>query len=237
MAAHFLLGRKFPSNQVHQIATGWGRSLFNLTPGWSIQIHGSEHSQSPQSQPAVIVSNHESATDILAFYQLNMQFRWIAKQKIFSLPIIGTAMRAADYVGVERGNKNSHQKALEDSRAVLRSGTNMLFFPEGTRSTTGAPRKFKIGAFKLAIEEDLPILPAILIGSGKLMRKGTLIPNKATIDLHFLPPQKHRPNEDITDYTARIERLIKKKHSELNALRDAEIISTSELSLGESEKD
>ena len=110
MAAHFLLGRKFPSNQVHQIATGWGRSLFNLTPGWSIQIHGSEHSQSPQSQPAVIVSNHESATDILAFYQLNMQFRWIAKQKIFSLPIIGTAMRAADYVGVERGNKNSHQK-------------------------------------------------------------------------------------------------------------------------------
>ena len=184
----------------------------------------------------MIVSNHESATDILAFYQLNMQFRWIAKQKVFSLPIIGTAMRAADYVGVERGNKNSHQKALEDSRAVLRSGTNMLF----SRRVPDQPqalRKFKIGAFKLAIEEDLPILPAILIGSGKLMRKGTLIPNKATIDLHFLPPQKHRPNEDITDYTARIERLIKKKHSELNALRDAEIISTSELSLGESEKD
>ena len=84
-----LFNKEFSANKAHQRATAWGRSLFHLTPGWSIKVSGSEHLEKLKQEPAVIVSNHESATDILAFYQLNLQFRWIAKQKIFTFPLIG----------------------------------------------------------------------------------------------------------------------------------------------------
>ena len=231
-----LFNKEFSANKAHQRATAWGRSLFHLTPGWSIKVSGSEHLEKLKQEPAVIVSNHESATDILAFYQLNLQFRWIAKQKIFTFPLIGSAMRAAQYVGVKRGDKNSHQQALEESRAILKSGISMLFFPEGTRSTTGEPKKFKIGAFKLAIEENLPILPVVLTGSAKLMRKGTLAPNKANIDLQILPPEKHHPDEDIQSYTRRIESLIKEKHAESKKLGLQETQTHPELRLNGSEK-
>lgn len=205
----------FPPDLAHRLCQSWGNTLFHWTPGWSISIKGLEHLEALGHSPAIIVSNHESATDILAFYQLDLQFRWLAKKRMFEFPLIGGAMRSAEYVGVERGNKESHGKALDASRDILRSGTSMLFFPEGTRSTTGHPGKFKIGAFKLAMEENRPILPVALIGSGRLMKKGTLAPNKARIDLCIMKPQKHHKDEDIQDYTKRIENLIREKRKVL----------------------
>ena len=169
----------------------------------------------PEGTPFIIVSNHESATDILALYYLKRQFKWLSKEENFRVPFIGMAMKLACYIPIKRGNKESSRMALEECKDNLRRKIPILFFPEGTRSTLGYPKSFKPGAFKISQEMNLPVLPIILKGAGKLLSKGSLAPNKATVTvkiLELIPPQK---NESLMDYTLRVENVIKKEHKNL----------------------
>ena len=144
--------------------------MFKSIPIWSLKIDG--HKNIPQAgQSYIIVANHESATDILAIYQLGIQFRWLLKDSIFRLPLLNKALKWADYVPIQRGDKDSHQKALKHCQEHLKNRTPVLFFPEGTRSTTGSPKAFKTGAFHLAKQSNVPVLPIVLCGAGNLLQK------------------------------------------------------------------
>ena len=198
----------------HLKAIDWARSLFSFTPGWSLKISGQENFPKENSS-FVIVANHESATDILALYYLKKQFRWLAKKEAFKVPLIGIAMKWAGYISVTRGNKESHSKALEECKEKIRKGTPVLFFPEGTRSTLGHPKKFKAGAFKIAKDLDVPVLPIVLKGAGNLLKKGSLAPNKASITVKILKPEHSQENESVSEFTKRIEDLIKEEHAQI----------------------
>lgn len=207
-----LRGKPVNTRVIHRIATNWGRTLFGLVPGWKIQISGKEHIPLIE-KPMVIVANHESATDILAIYFLDLQFKWLSKDAIFKIPMMGYAMKQAEYISIKRGNRSSHQEALEKSKKVIHSGFSMLFFPEGTRSTLGHPKEFKIGAFKLASDCNVEILPIVLKGAGTLLKKGTLAPHSAVLKVHVMAPTKKLEHESVDDFTARVQKLIADYHA------------------------
>lgn len=181
-----LLGRDQSEDQVHEKASKWGRALIKTTPGWDLKIYGGEHIKKHQNY--VITANHESAADIFAMYCLGIQFRWLSKEEVFRLPLIGAAMRWAGYVSVKRRDPHSRTQAMRESAKILAEKSSMLFFPEGTRSEDGRLKAFKSGAFRLAYDSNKPVLPIILRGTRDLLRKGSTLPRKATVYIKVLPP-------------------------------------------------
>lgn len=202
------------SSRIHKIATIWARSILALMPGWLIRVEGREHL--PDSNTAcVIVANHESATDILAMYYVGMQFRWLAKKEVFRVPFMGSSMKWAGYVSIDRADRDSSRKALETSTAWIKRSIPMFFFPEGTRSTSGHVGKFKFGAFKLAYDTQVPVLPICIKGAGRLMEKGRGRPQAATVFVRILPTMTIYPGESVEEFTQRVRDEIKFHHERL----------------------
>ncbi|MEZ4743977.1 MAG: lysophospholipid acyltransferase family protein [Bdellovibrionota bacterium] len=207
-----LLNKENLSKAPHEVATQWARSIMFLTPGWRIEVTGSEHLP-PDGKAVVIVANHESATDILAMYYLGIQFRWLAKKEVFELPLIGKAMSLAGYVPIDRKDPDSHKEALAKSAEWLSKGIPMFFFPEGTRSDTGKVKKFKRGAFRLANENDVEVLPVCIKGAGRLLKKGTVFPCTAVVFVHILPMMKQRKNESTEEFAGRVQLEVEHCHN------------------------
>lgn len=210
-----LIRKPYPTAMGHNFAIRWGKKIMGLTPGWEVEILGKEHL--PKDKPYVLVANHESTTDIFAIYLLGIQFKWIAKKELFHIPIFGYSMGKLGYVPIKRGDKEAHKKALNACKAWIYKGFSVLFFPEGTRSTEGKPKKFKIGAFKLAKETQSPVLPIVLSGAGKLLKKGTLVPHRAKLKISVLPPVAALEEEGIEEFTLRVQKLIIDEHLRLSA--------------------
>jgi 1-acyl-sn-glycerol-3-phosphate acyltransferase len=203
---------------VHRLASLWGQIIIKMMPGWKIEVTGRENLPA-DNEPVVIVANHESMSDIWAMYYLNIQFRWLSKDSVFKIPMIGHAMKWAGYIPITRGNKSSHIESMRQSSDRLRRGIPMFFFPEGTRSTDGTIKEFKIGAFKLARDSKVAILPIAIHGAGDLMRKGSSHPSmRATVRLKILP--KIAPpdlnNEDLELYAEQVRQAIITAHNTIN---------------------
>lgn len=202
-----LWGIKDPSHLVHRNSVNWAKTIFYLIPGWKIEVHGKENL--PKNKEAcVFVSNHESNVDILALYFLGSQFRWLAKQEVFDIPLVGNTMGWAGYIPVKRGNRSSHSQALKESEGLLKNGVPMLFFPEGTRSKDGTVQPFKSGAFRVAQNCDVPVIPIRISGAHRLLEKGSIFPSPATVKVHILKEEKIRANENIDEYAERIRQVI-----------------------------
>lgn len=212
-----LSGNKYSTHDGHKLASRWAASLFRWTPGWEIKIYGIENTVKPPKS-AVLVANHESAVDILSVYKLNIPFRFLAKSSIFKLPGIGTAMRWAGYVPITRGDSASHKQALGQCAQALNSGESVLFFPEGTRSTLGRPKEFKRGAFVLAMETGALVQPIAIQGAGGLMKKRSLCPNRALVQMSVLPVVDPKDFSDVVDLQNAVRQLIVVEHTRLQSL-------------------
>lgn len=205
---------------VHKIASMWGRTIIKMMPGWNVEISGWENL--PRDDEAVvIVANHESMSDIWAMYYLGIQFRWLSKDTVFKIPMVGHAMTWSEYIPIVRGNKSSHIEAMRQSEDRIKKGIPMFFFPEGTRSPDGEVKEFKIGAFKLAKDTQVPVLPIAIHGAGELMRKGSSHPSfKATVRMKVLPkvaPPGQGDNEHLETYAEAIRRQIIAAHKTILA--------------------
>ena len=173
-------------HSLHRIGVVWAKTIVLLNPWWKFEFEGVENI--PRNGEAVVyVANHLSQTDILAMYILGIRFRWLSKEEIFKIPLMGWAMSAIGYVPVRRGNKSSHAECMEHSKKHLLAGTPMVFFPEGTRSTDGVMASFKVGAFKLAHEARVPVVPVTISGSDRLLPKGSLRPRPARVKIIIHP--------------------------------------------------
>ena len=185
----------------HRVAIYWARSIMFLIPGWTSVIEGFENI--PKNRKFVMVSNHESMTDIFVILLLGIQFRYLSKASMLKVPLFGQAMRAAGYIGVDRGNPKSHRFALNETRKVVESGRPVLFFAEGTRSPDGHLLPFKIGAFKLANESDATILPICLVGTRKLLIKGSIQPGQSKVKVMILPKLDRIEEESLQNWAQR----------------------------------
>lgn len=164
---------------IHVIAVWWARVILRSTPLWSFQSEGLENVI--KGKTYVIVANHQSLLDILvALAGIPAHFKFLAKKELFAIPFLGWHMTVAQYIPIDRSSRESGRKAVEQARKWLRCGVSALFFPEGTRSLDGQIHAFKAGAFKLAQEEQVDILPVVIDGTGDAVPKKSWILNKNT---------------------------------------------------------
>ena len=129
-----------------------------------LEVHGREH-MAP-SETYLVMSNHRSLYDIPVLFEvIGSNIRMITKRELFQVPIFGKALEAGGFISIDRRNRHAAIRSLEQARALLASGTHVWIAPEGTRSRTGELLPFKKGAFYLAMDAGLPILPVTLIGT------------------------------------------------------------------------
>jgi 1-acyl-sn-glycerol-3-phosphate acyltransferase len=147
--------------------------LIWVMPIWKINVEGRK--RAVKGTAYVIISNHQSILDILLINCLRYRFKWISKIENMKLPVLGWYLRMADYITVNRGNKESKEEMMEKSYQCLKRGTSIMMFPEGTRSIDREIGFFKRGAFQLAIRTNRPILPILIDGSGGVLPKHGLI--------------------------------------------------------------
>lgn len=163
-----------------------GMATVKVNPMWDFRTSGVVITD--PRRPYVAVSNHESFADIFLISHLPWEMKWLSKEAIFRIPVMGWMMRMAGDIAVRRSDRRSRADALEQVRDRLRKGVSVMVLPEGTRSADGTLLPFHTGAFKVAIEMGLPILPMVVAGTRHAMPKGSLLFNRATAEVRVLEP-------------------------------------------------
>ena len=163
-----------------------GKTGAVLNPWWRFHTSGVEIGD--PRRPYVAVSNHESYADIFLLCYLPWEMKWLAKKTIFNIPVMGWMMRMAGDVPVVRGDRESGMDALARCRDRLDKKVSVMIFPEGTRSPDEELLQFKGGAFSLAVECQVPILPIAIAGTRHAMAKHSFRVNRAVAGCRVLPP-------------------------------------------------
>lgn len=135
----------------------------------------------------VIMCNHQSHFDVLAFYgYCGRQFRWVMKKELRRVPGLGWGCERIGHIFVDRSDSKKAIASLEAARPLLESGISVLIFPEGTRSRDGRMGDFKKGGFMTALQLGLPILPMTVTGSRHVLPGKTwkLLPGRIRIQIH-----------------------------------------------------
>ena len=182
LTAPFDSGRYIPGLVFRKIAV----AMAALNPLWHFRYSGALP-QDPR-RPYVVVSNHESFTDILLISHLPWEMKWLSKAELFRIPILGWMMWLVGDVPVKRGFGPSAVEAMARCRKALESRVSVMIFPEGTRSKTAELLPFKDGAFRLAIEAGVPILPLAVSGTSTALRKHDWRFGKSVAEVRVLPP-------------------------------------------------
>ena len=157
-----------------------------LTPRWHFSVRGALPAN--PRLPYVVVSNHESVADILLICLLPWEMKWLGKEQLFKIPFLGWMMWLAGDIPVRRGTRESIVAAMNDCRDKLKQRLSVMIFPEGTRTPDGALLPFKDGAFRLAIENSVPILPIVVAGTRRAMAKHTFQFQKTRAICRVLEP-------------------------------------------------
>lgn len=157
-----------------------------LNPMWKFKTTG-PYPENPRN-PYVIVSNHESFVDILLISNLPWEMKWLSKKENFKIPVAGWLMRLAKDIELERGDSASASKAMKKCAERLEQKVSVMIFPEGTRSFEGDLLPFKDGAFRLAIESGVPILPLACHGTAPALRKHDWRLGRSEAEVRVLEP-------------------------------------------------
>ncbi len=162
---------------VHRISVLWARGIIAWNPLWRLAVTGGQNVQ--KGKKYIVVANHQSLLDILAVAAaLPLNFKFLAKKELFYVPFMGWAMACAGYVPVDRSSHESGKKAVHRIGGLLKKGLSVLLFPEGTRSPDGKIHAFKMGAFKIARENRVEILPVVIDGTGTALPKKSVFLRK-----------------------------------------------------------
>ena len=166
-----------------------------------LPIKVNNNTQVKTNQSYIFVANHQGAFDIFLIYGfLGRNFKWMMKKSLRSIPFVGKACQSAGHIFVDKSGPKKIQETIEQARHTLIDGTSLVVFPEGSRTFTGKMRPFKKGAFQLADELQLPIVPLTIDGSFEILpRTGKFIKrHRMTLTMHDpIDPQGQGP-EDIT---------------------------------------
>jgi 1-acyl-sn-glycerol-3-phosphate acyltransferase len=168
------------------IGTGWAKlnMLFSLM---SVEVQGRELVNPEQSY--IIVANHQSLADIYVVYGYSgIDFKWVMKKELRSIPLFGLACEMMGHIIVDRSNTTAALESINLARSSIKDGISVVFFAEGTRSRKGEIDQFKKGAFRLALELGLPILPVSIHNTSKVLPSDTLDWHPGHVKLKFHEP-------------------------------------------------
>ena len=129
-----------------------------------IHVEGREHLHPRQSY--VFVANHQGPVDIFLIYgYLGRNFKWMMKKALRQMPLVGVACEKARHIFVDKSGPKAIKETIDKARATLQNGTSLVVFPEGSRTFTGHMGLFRKGAFQLADDLQLPVVPVTIDGS------------------------------------------------------------------------
>lgn len=156
--------------------------------GIRVEVHGLEHV--PIGQSCIFMANHVSNLDPpVLIPAIPGRCSVLLKKELMNIPILGTAMRLAKFVPVERGSRrDAAQASVKAAAEALNSGLHMIVFPEGTRSLDGRLSAFKKGPFYLAQGTGAPIIPVAISGTENMMKKGSAVITPGTAIVCMLAP-------------------------------------------------
>jgi putative phosphoserine phosphatase / 1-acylglycerol-3-phosphate O-acyltransferase len=155
--------------------------------GIQLTIKGEEQLWS--HRPAVFILNHQSNADLLiAIKLIKKDARGVAKKELQKMPVIGQILEAAGTIFLDRTDKEKSINALKPAIESLKNGTSIVIFPEGTRSYDYTLGKFKKGAFHLAMEAGVPIVPIVLKNAHDVMPRGKNVFNPTLVEVIVLEP-------------------------------------------------
>lgn len=197
-----------PSTLSRVIAGTWARIVALVTP-MPVRVVGRRNVDPRQSY--VVVSNHQSLFDIIVLYGwLGIDFRWVMKQELRSVPGLGAACAALGHIYIDRSNHEAAVESINAARERITGGTSVLFFPEGTRSNDSRMRPFKKGAFRFAVDTGLPILPVTVDGTCDVLpaRQFDLRPGRARLVIHEPIVTDGLATADLPTLTERVRRTI-----------------------------
>ena len=188
-------------SRLYQVAM-WIMRNGVVAAGIKVEVTGRE--QIPLGQACIFLSNHVSNLDPpVLLPMLPGRSSVLLKKELMRIPILGTAMRMAKFVPVERGSRPETAAASVAAAAdALRCGLHILIFPEGTRSKDGRLGKFKKGPFYLAYETGAPIVPVVITGTERMMRKGSaaIAPGVARVRmLEAIRPQEYGSRDALME--------------------------------------
>lgn len=152
----------------------------------------------------VFVANHQGAFDIFSIYgYLNHNFKWMMKKSLENIPFVGMACRCVGHIMVDRSSAAAVKRTMDKAQETLREGMSLVVFPEGARSWNGQMRNFKKGAFKLAVEFGLPLVPITINGAFDVMPRYTYMirPGRITLTIHkpIMPKPEGHNMENVVN--------------------------------------
>lgn len=171
---------------VHTISKWITDVIFGLSPCMKRVVVGAENID--PNKAYVMVLNHNSMADIITIYNLPLVFKWVSKKEVYRIPIVGRLLFAHGDIVINRAStKEAMQLVHNKGMEWLKKGASVSIFPEGTRSKDGEIHNFKAGAFLLAKDAGVPILPIVLDGTNRMMRKGLFMNWSNKITIKILP--------------------------------------------------
>lgn len=169
---------------------GW---ITRVNPRWRVAITG-DLPRDPRN-PYVVVANHQSMADIPAISRLPWEMKWVAKKSLFDLPVVGWLVKMSRDIPVDRKDPDSRANVILRAKYALRHRVSVMFMPEGTRSRDGRVLRYQDGAFRLAVDLGLPILPLAIDGTAEALPKHGWRFGKADVKVHVFAPI---PTADLT---------------------------------------
>lgn len=200
-----------------------GGLITKVNPAWKVQRTGTIPEN--MRNPYVVVCNHQSTSDPPVVSTLPWEMKWVGKASLFKLPVVGWMMRLAGDIPIDRGDRKSRASVLVRARVVLENRCSVMLMPEGTRSKDGRVRQYQDGAFRLAIEMGLPVLPIALDGTASMLPKHGWKFGQADLRLHVFDPV---PTEglavaDVATLRERVRQTVIEKIAEWRGVAPEEI--------------
>ena len=171
---------------VHKVQQFWSRAFFWLF-FLPVSVDGIELIEPQQSY--VFVSNHQSMFDVWLIYGwLPVVFKWLMKAELRKVPFIGSGCKAAGHIFIDRRNAKAALESIKNVEKQLMNGVCTVIFPEGTRSLDGEVGRFKRGAFQIAWDLGLPVVPLSLSGCFEVLPKGKPFVRRHPVHMHIGKP-------------------------------------------------
>lgn len=176
-----------------------GRTMLRLGRVWirwilatfRVRVESTGLENVPTHAPVILMSNHQSLVDIAAIVSTlprTQSWRFVAKRELTRVPIFGQALVASGHIIIDRGDRVRAVASLRRAAEIIRAGTTVIVFPEGTRSPRGNLKQFKSGPFHLALEAKVPIIPVTVSGSHRITPKGQLRVHKGVVKICYGKP-------------------------------------------------
>lgn len=188
----------------------WSRVML-WASGGRVRYHDAKHMAA--ALPCVYISNHASNLDIWALFGiLPPAARFVAKQSLFRVPVLGWALATSGFIPIDRGHRKRALRSLQLAAEKIRGGRSVILFAEGTRSRSGRLGEFKKGPFHLALRARAPVVPIAISGSFRVLPPGALRVRPGPVDVRVFPPIDVAPflPADVDGLRARVRAVIER---------------------------